>query len=69
MPAIVGIRGLGDVRDGQWVGRGQPMTQAHQRDSYRAGRKKSGHYYPPYVKQSIWLVAKADTAGDLMGRC
>jgi hypothetical protein len=69
MPAIVGVCGLRDVSDGQRFGRGHPVSQGEERYSNRACAKKSGHYYLPYVKQSIWLVAKADTARDLMGRC
>jgi hypothetical protein len=41
MPAVVGIRGLGDVRDGQWVGRGHPGTQEKENDGNRASTKKS----------------------------
>ena len=63
MPAVVGIGGLGDVRDGQWVGRGQPMTNAEKRDTNRAGTKKSDHEHPPWMKQRIWLVTKPDTVG------
>lgn len=69
MPAVVGIRGLGDVRNGQRVGRGRAITKAQKRDSNRASTKNFDHEHPPYVKQSIWLVAERVTAGDLMGRC
>lgn len=69
MPAIVGIRGLGDVRNGQWVGRGHATAQAKKRYSNRARTKNFDHEHPVYVKQSIWLVAKPVTARDLMGQC
>jgi hypothetical protein len=39
MPAIVGIRGLGDVRNGQWVGRGHPIAETKKRDSDCASTK------------------------------
>jgi hypothetical protein len=39
MPTIIGVRGLGDVRNGQWFGRGQPIAETKKRDSDRASTK------------------------------
>lgn len=47
MPAIVGIRRLSDVRDGQWIGCGDPMTEAEKRYSNRTSTLKSDHAHPP----------------------
>ena len=43
MPAIVGICGLGDIRDGQRFGRGHPVRKAEERNGGRAGPMKSEH--------------------------
>ena len=69
MPAVVGVCGLGDVGNGQRVGRGHPVTQAEKRDSNRAGTKKLDHEHPPYAKQSTWLVTTAATGRDPRGLC
>ena len=69
MPAIVGIRGLGDVGNGQWVGRGHAMTQAETHNSNGASAKKFDHEHPPYLKQSIWLVVTKPDTADPRGRC
>jgi hypothetical protein len=69
MPAIVGIRGLSDVRDRQWVGRSHPITQTEKNDNNCASTKKFDHEHPPDVKQSTSLVTKPDTARDPRGRC
>jgi hypothetical protein len=57
MPAIVGVRGLGDVRNGQWFGRGHPMAQAENRNSNRAYTKNFDHEQPRYAGH------RADTRG------
>jgi hypothetical protein len=43
MPAIVGVRGLSDVRNGQGFGRSHPVGQGEERNSGRTGTKKSEH--------------------------
>ena len=41
MPAVVGVRGLGDVGDGQRIGRGHASTQGQQKgDSNRASTQE-----------------------------
>jgi len=52
VPAIVGFCGLGDVRDGQRIGRRHAITEA-EKNNKRARTKNSEHEHPPYVKQSM----------------
>ncbi len=47
MPAVVSVRRLSDVRDGQGFGRGHPVSQAEEGKSNRAGTKKCEHSRDP----------------------
>ena len=47
MPAVVCIRGLRDVRNGQWVGRGHAGTEGKQNYENSASTKKSEHLRDP----------------------
>jgi hypothetical protein len=52
MPAIVGVCGLSDVRDGQRFGRGHPVSQGEEGYSNRADAKKSDH------APILWVAAE-----------